>query len=269
MAAEQNDWAGDDRGDAVLYSYSRIPIGERHPMSDSAGDSSGDEHDHSNRVGEGVVSTIPVPSSASGPESLPVGSDEYIRYSESSWPISGQGFVRSSRDAWPHVYRRALTMAFNGAVFALGLFLGVLAPGPADWPFLSPHTALSQNAHSPVTMQHASSDGAATSATSNAPFAIATLRVHCMLSPCAETQYVPAGQRVYATQGDVTCTTTNAVEVVGQRREYVYCRLDQPGTFTYTFDGSQFDCVGSWLGCHNVVEVDMTNGRSGVTTPSS
>ena len=88
-----------------------------------------------------------------------------------------------------------------------------------------------------------------------------------MQRPCAETQYVPAGQHVFAPQGGISCTTTNAVELVGHREAYVYCRLDQADVFTFiSFDGAQFYCVGSRLGCQNVVVVDMTNGRSGVAS---
>jgi hypothetical protein len=95
----------------------------------------------------------------------------------------------------------------------------------------------------------------------DARFAIAVLSVHCMLNPCDEVQNVAAGQRIYPEQDGIPCTTTSAIVIVGHGERYVYCRLDLPNVFTYTFDGAQFDCVGSWLGCHTVVIVDTTNGR--------
>jgi hypothetical protein len=77
-------------------------------------------------------------------------------------------------------------------------------------------------------------------------------------------QYISIGQRIYALQGGQSCTTASAVEVVGNRDQniyYVYCRLDQPSGLTPSFDGAQFDCVGSRLGCHPLLAVETTNGR--------
>ena len=74
-------------------------------------------------------------------------------------------------------------------------------------------------------------------------------------------QYLPAGQRVYALQAGVSCTSTTPLDVVGHHEQYVYCRLDQPNVFAATFDGAPFYCVGSRLGCHFVVQVETTNGR--------
>jgi hypothetical protein len=95
----------------------------------------------------------------------------------------------------------------------------------------------------------------------DARFTIVTMGIRCRLDPCDATQYVPASQRVYALRGGWSCTTLSAVEVVDHRKQYVYCRHDQPNVFTSTFDGAQFDCVGSRLGCHFVVRVETTNGR--------
>jgi hypothetical protein len=95
----------------------------------------------------------------------------------------------------------------------------------------------------------------------DARFAIATLSVHCFLNLCAEAQLVSPGQRIYSMQEGVTCTTTSGIAVVGDAERFVYCRVEQPNLFTYSFDGAQFDCVGSRLGCHNVVIVDTTNGH--------
>ncbi len=255
MSAEQNVWSDDDEGSAVLYSYTHLPAGEGYAMADIVGDRGESEHYHSNCSGERVVSALPVPSAAITPGSPPGGPDENMWYADSSLPVSGQGLVRSSRDAWPHGYRRAFTATFNGVIFALGLLLGTLAPGFAKWSFVSPHLPSVHYAHSPVATQQALSGGVSTTTTPNAPFAIATLRVQCMLSPCAKTQYVPAGQRIYAPQAEVSCTTLNAVAVVGQREEYVDCRMDQPGAFIQNLEGAQFYCIGSRLGCHNVVVV--------------
>jgi hypothetical protein len=95
----------------------------------------------------------------------------------------------------------------------------------------------------------------------DARFATATLSVHCFLDACAGVQPVAPGQRIYSAQEGITCTTTSSVAVVGHRERFVYCRVEQPNVFTYSFDGAKFDCVGSRLGCHNVMMVDTTNGR--------
>jgi hypothetical protein len=264
MASEQKLWPGDDDGCAALYSYSPLPAGERLPAADSVGDRGGSEHGHAHSVDERVVPAPPPPDSVSISGSPPVWPDETTQYADSWWGINQRGSVRSSRDAWPYGYRRVLSMAFHGAVFALGLFLGTLAPGYIGWSPLAPHLPSNHTTHSPVATQHASTGGTSTRATPDAAFAVAILRVHCIQNPCAETQFVPAGQHVYALQRGISCTTTNAIEVVGQREAYVNCRLDQPDVFTYSFNGAQFNCVGSQLGCHNVVVVDMTNDRSGI-----
>jgi hypothetical protein len=101
-------------------------------------------------------------------------------------------------------------------------------------------------------------------AAGDAHFAIVTLGIRCLRDRCDEpggSQYVPAGQRVYALEGGASCTTMGAAEIVGQHPEAVYCRLDQPNVYASSFDGAPFDCVGSWLGCHFVVWVETTNGR--------
>jgi hypothetical protein len=96
----------------------------------------------------------------------------------------------------------------------------------------------------------------------DARYAIVSLGIGCLIDACAGMRLdVPAGQRVYALKGGVSCTTLSTAELVGQRTQAVYCRLDQPNVFTASFDGAPFDCVGSRLGCHFVVRVETTNGR--------
>jgi hypothetical protein len=94
----------------------------------------------------------------------------------------------------------------------------------------------------------------------DARFAIATLSIHCFLNPCSETQVVAPGQRIYSADG-VTCTTTSGVTVVSESERFLYCRVEKPNMFAFNFDGAHFDCIGSRLGCHDVMIVDTTNGR--------
>jgi hypothetical protein len=176
------------------------------------------------------------------------------------------------RDAWPLAYRRTFHALFLCALLALGMLLGTLlgarAPGQAVAPLFGiPAAPSARHGVSTPPIPTSGTSGTGTDGDAPAPstpdarFAIATLSVHCTLNPCDEVQDVAAGQRIYPWQGGVACTTTSAVVIVGHGECYVYCRLDQPNVFTYTFDGAQFDCVGSWLGCHTVVSVDTTNGR--------
>jgi hypothetical protein len=113
----------------------------------------------------------------------------------------------------------------------------------------------------PTTPATGVGDVPVTAAALDARFAIVTLGIQCLPDACDGSWYVPAGQPLYALQAGRSCTTTTPVEVVGRRLQYVYCRLDQPNVYAATFDGAQFDCVGSRLGCHFVLRVETTNGR--------
>jgi hypothetical protein len=182
------------------------------------------------------------------------------------------GSVLASSGAWPHAYRRALNLALLGALFALGVVLGTVVSGyaaslhspPASLPNSSPMLSR-PNVTSTLATQHGAVGtvpGAA--AAVDARFAVVTLSIRCPRDLCDTTdatQYVPAGQRVYALQGDWSCTTLSAVTLRGHTAQDVYCRLEQPNVFAATFDGAPFDCVGSWLGCHFVAGVETTNGR--------
>jgi hypothetical protein len=95
----------------------------------------------------------------------------------------------------------------------------------------------------------------------DARFAIVTLGIQCLRTACDGSWNVPAGQHIYALQAGRSCTTTTSVEVVGRRLQYVYCRLDQPNIYNSNFDGAQFVCIGSRLGCHFVLKVATTDGR--------
>lgn len=173
--------------------------------------------------------------------------------------------VRASRGAWPYPYHRVLTGTFLGALLALGVLLGMAVSDyaasrhslPSSVPMLSrpgvPTTL--------VTPPGAVSAVSEATAAVDARFAIVTLGIGCLPDLCNVSQYVPAGQRVYALHGGWSCTTLSAAKVVDHHEQYVYCRLDQPNVFTATFDGAPFDCVGSRLGCHFVVQVETTNGR--------
>ena len=185
--------------------------------------------------------------------------------------------ARASQSAWPRLYHRVLTQAFLGALFALGVLLGMVVSESAvsvHFPSKSPVDSLASS--SPLlahpgettnTMQAAypgTGGGAPTpkAAAVDARFAIVTLGILCLFNACAGVPLdVPAGQRVYALEGGASCTTLSAVELEGHRVQTVYCRLDQPNVFTASFDGVPFDCVGSRLGCHFVVPVETTNGR--------
>jgi hypothetical protein len=176
-------------------------------------------------------------------------------------PAPGEpGAVRGSRGAWPHPYHRVLNTASLGALFAVGVLLGTVMSGDA-----APRRSQSMVSRPGVTTTlalHTGTVGAAPVTTApDAHFAILTLGIRCLRDLCDATQYVPAGQRVYALQGGGSCTTMNAFMVVGYNAQYVYCRLDQPNVFTTTFDGAPFDCVGSRLGCRFVVQVETTSSR--------
>jgi hypothetical protein len=170
------------------------------------------------------------------------------------------------RGVWPPAYRRALGVVFLGAMLAISIVLGIVAPGPAIAPlFHLPAATLSARPGVSTRPPAAAAPGRKArgkiAATPDARFAIATLSVHCFLDSCAGVQPVAPGQRIYSSRGGITCTTTSSVAIVGHSERFVYCRVEQPKVFAYSFDGAQFDCVGSWLGCHNVMIVDTTNGR--------
>ena len=189
-----------------------------------------------------------------------------VTYStQSLWQSGERQPVGAWRGTLPLAYRRTLGMALLAALLVPGMWFGILAPGPAVAPlfhFPAVPSAREGVSTSPVVASGPGGEARVTAAPlPDARFAIATLSIHCVLTPCDEVQDVAAGQRVYPLQEGVPCTTTGAVIVVGQSERFVYCRLDQPNVFAYTFDGAQIDCVGSRLGCHNVVIVDTTNGR--------
>jgi hypothetical protein len=173
--------------------------------------------------------------------------------------------VGSVRGAWPVGHRRTFRVAFLCALLALGMLLNAIAPVSA--PIF--HTPAARATHQAVTTSQAATPRAgvgevapeSVSSVSDARFAIASLSVHCFLNPCDEVENVAAGQHIFPIQEGTPCTIIGSVVVVGHSERFVYCRLDQPNVFTETFDGAQFDCVGSWLGCHNVMVVDTTNGR--------
>jgi hypothetical protein len=171
--------------------------------------------------------------------------------------------VRASRGAWLHTYRRVLNVAFLGALFALGVLLGTVVSGYAG-SLRSSSLPSRPSLHAlPATTAPTTVVGAVpgTAAPLDARFAVVTLGIQCLRETCDGSRYVPAGQRVSALQAGASCTTTTPAEVVGRRVQYVYCRLDQPNVFTATFDGAQFFCVGSRLGCHFVLRVETANGR--------
>jgi hypothetical protein len=148
----------------------------------------------------------------------------------------------------------------------MGMVLGILAPGPAIEPLFHLPAATLATRHSGRTTPSAAAEpgrkaGVTAAPAPDARFAIASLSVHCFLDSCAGVQPVDSGQRIYSTHEGITCTTTSSVAVVGHSERLVYCRVEQPNVFDYSFDGAQFDCVGGWLGCHNVMVVDTTNGR--------
>jgi hypothetical protein len=188
-----------------------------------------------------------------------------------SMPHLWQGEERRPVGAWrgtlPVAVRRALSVVLLAGLLALGMQFGLLAPGPALASLIPFPTAgaARQGMSTPLVVAAAPGGEARVTAAlaPDARFAIATLGIHCLLSLCDAVQHVAAGLRVYPVRAGVSCTTTSAVTVVGQSERFVYCRLDQPNVFAYTFDGAQFDCVGAQLGCHNVVIVDTTNGRQG------
>jgi hypothetical protein len=173
--------------------------------------------------------------------------------------------VGTWRGAWPTAYRRALGVVFLGGLLALSMLVGILTPGPTV--ALLWHRSAATSAHHGVSTLPSAGlwgDGktlVTAVPASDARFAIATLGVHCLLNPCAEAQVVAPGQRIYSTQEGVTCITTSGMAVEGHGEHFVYCRVETPNMFTYRFDGAQFDCVGSRLGCHNVMIVDTTNGH--------
>jgi hypothetical protein len=180
--------------------------------------------------------------------------------------------VLATWGAWPHSYRRALNLALLGALFALGVVLGTVVSGyavslhspPGSLPSSSPMLSR-PNVTSTLAAQHRAVGTVPEAAVAvDARFAVVTLGIGCIRDLCDTpdaTKYVPAGQRVRALQGDWSCTTLSAVTLRGHTAQDVYCRLEQPNVFASTFDGAQFDCVGSWLGCHFVAGVETTNGR--------
>jgi hypothetical protein len=173
------------------------------------------------------------------------------------------GTVRASHQAWPRAYHRLLNAAFLGAVLVLGVLVGTVMSGSvvsfrsASTPS---HTGLNQS----TTRMPAIVRGGVpnTAAPLDARFAIVSLGIQCMRAACSNgSWFMPAGQHIYSLQAGVSCTTATPVEVVNDRIQYVYCRLDQPDVYTSTFDGTQFACTGSRLGCHFVLRVATTNGR--------
>jgi len=267
----RNAWS--TGGEDFRVVYSAIPPGKRSRATRAAHQHAGDDrgrdaasHD-AGVAGGGGATTPPVAAASASPRDAgagpPCGADDL-------WHDAGPGVlpgpVRSSRGAWPRAYRRALTVAFLGALLALGVLLGTLAAGQAPLPrplssSPSRHGVDTTRATQPGAISGVPAPATNPLATPDARFAIATLDIRCLLDSCEATQYVPAGQHVYALQAGVTCTTTSATALVGHGEQYVYCRLDQPNVFAYTFDGAQFGCVGSRFGCHNVVRVETTNGR--------
>jgi hypothetical protein len=169
------------------------------------------------------------------------------------------------RGTLPLAHRCALSVVLLAALLALGMQFGLLALGPAVAPLLPlPAAPSARRGVSTPPVAAAGPGGEAWvmgTPTPDARFAIATLGIHCALTPCDEEQEVAAGQHVYPRHDGVACTTISAVTIVGQSERFVYCRLDQPNVFAYAFDGAPFDCVGARLGCHNVVIVDTTNGH--------
>jgi hypothetical protein len=160
-------------------------------------------------------------------------------------------------------------MAFLGAVFALGVFLGTAVAAPVAALRSSSHSSSHSSPlppHPPLSAVGTNHSGTVSAKTAvlstvDAPFGIVTLGVQCILDLCEGGQYVSSGQRIYAPQGGWSCIITNADGIVGHSERYIYCQLEQPSVFTSTFDGAQFDCVGSRLGCHFVLRVETTNGH--------
>jgi hypothetical protein len=157
-----------------------------------------------------------------------------------------------------------LTGVFLSALFALGVMLGTVVSGYAASLHYLP--MLARPGVNTTLATQSSADGTVPGAAAavDAHFAIVTLGIRCLRDRCDTpdaSQYVPAGQRIYALEGEASCTTMSAAVIVGQRTQAVYCRLDQPNVYVTSFDGAPFDCVGSRLGCHFVVRVETTNGR--------
>jgi hypothetical protein len=180
------------------------------------------------------------------------------------WQIGEHRPVGSVRDVWPLAYRRMFRVIFCCALLVLGMLLGALTPGQAVALFhisAAPSARPAMSTPPTVASERGTGWDAPAPLMPDARFAIAVLSVHCLLNSCDEVQDVAAGQHIYPRQEGVPCTTVSAVAVVGRGERFVYCRLDQPNVFAYSFDGARFDCVGSLLGCHNVVIVDTTNGR--------
>jgi hypothetical protein len=154
-----------------------------------------------------------------------------------------------------------LHATFLGAVLALGMVLGTVLSGHAATLRSSSLPSRPSLPTLPTTPATDLGGVPVTAATLDTRFAIVTLGIQCLHDACDESRYVSAGQPIYALQAGWSCTTLSAAEVVGHQEQYVYCRLAQPNVFAATFDGAPFDCVGSQLGCHFVVQVETTNGR--------
>jgi len=160
-------------------------------------------------------------------------------------------------------YHRMFAAAFRCALFAVGVLLGTDMSRYAA-SLRSSSLPARASLHTPPTAATVLGGVPDMAATLDARFAIVTLGIRCLRDRCDApdaTQYVPAGQRIYALRGGWSCTTLSAAAVVGHLEQHVYCRLDQPNVFTATFDGAPFDCVGSRLGCQVVLRVETTNGR--------
>jgi hypothetical protein len=210
-----------------------------------------------------AVSLLPVETAASDGIASPT--DEGP---DGPWFSLDEGQKRAGtwNGVWPLGYRRALGVVFLSALLAMSMVLGILAPGPAIEPLFHLPAASSVTRHRvsrtpPATLGSGRKAGVTATPAPDAAFAIATLGVHCFFDSCVGVLPVAPGQRIYSTRKGITCTTTGSVAVVGHSERVVYCRVEQPNVFDYSFDGAQFDCVGSWLGCHNVMIVDTTNGR--------
>jgi hypothetical protein len=211
-----------------------------------------------------TYSSLPPPSPGSRLYTLPAAILHHGRLALEE--PGGPAPVRTSRDAWPRHYHHLLTAGFLCALFAVGVLLGSVVSGYAASVRSLPSSAtlLSRPGERTTLATHSGAVGSRAGATADALYAFVTLGIACLRDLCDAPDaslYVPAGQRVYALHGGWSCTTLSGTVVVGRDKQYVYCHLDQPNVFTATFDGAPFDCVGSWLGCHFVVQVEMTNGR--------
>lgn len=171
------------------------------------------------------------------------------------------GLIPVACGAWPRSYHRLLNTACFGAVLMLGMLLGSILSGYAA--SLGSSSLLARPRVStllPATPDTVGDGVPVTVAALDARFAIVTLGIRCPSDFCEGSRHVPAGQRIYALQEGVSCTTASAVEVAARGVAYVYCRLDQPNRFTTAFNGAEFACFCR-PGRRVVLRVETTNGR--------